>query len=207
LGISRLAAWGLSGGGPHVLACAALLPDLIASAASIGSVAPFRANGLDWFEGMGQSNIDGFLLAADDPAAYRERVRKGREAVLASSAEDLRTAWASVLSPADATVLTGELTQYLKLTHDEGLAPGFEGWADDFLAFVAPWEFSMSDITVPVLVVQGRQDRFVPFGHGAWLASAIPGAEAWLLDDEGHLTLVETRMDDVHRWLLSRLRG
>jgi pimeloyl-ACP methyl ester carboxylesterase len=32
LGIDRLAMWGLSGGGPHVLACAALLPDLVAAA-------------------------------------------------------------------------------------------------------------------------------------------------------------------------------
>jgi len=29
LGIEKLVTWGLSGGGPHVLACAALLPDLV----------------------------------------------------------------------------------------------------------------------------------------------------------------------------------
>ncbi|MGH3187398.1 MAG: alpha/beta fold hydrolase [Streptosporangiaceae bacterium] len=41
LEIERLAMWGLSGGGPHVLACAALLPDLVAAAASLCSPAPF----------------------------------------------------------------------------------------------------------------------------------------------------------------------
>ena len=43
LGIDRLAMWGASGGGPHVLACAALLPDLVTAAASIASLAPFDA--------------------------------------------------------------------------------------------------------------------------------------------------------------------
>ena len=40
LGIDRLAMWGVSGGGPHVLACAALLPDLVTAAASLASLAP-----------------------------------------------------------------------------------------------------------------------------------------------------------------------
>jgi pimeloyl-ACP methyl ester carboxylesterase len=47
LGIERILSWGISGGGPHVLACAALLPDLIPAAASLASPAPFDAEGLD----------------------------------------------------------------------------------------------------------------------------------------------------------------
>ena len=45
LGIERLAMWGLSGGGPHVLACAALLPDLVTAVASLASLAPYDAEG------------------------------------------------------------------------------------------------------------------------------------------------------------------
>ena len=54
LGIDRLAMWGISGGGPHVLACAALLPVLVTAAASLASLAPYGAEGLDYFAGMGQ---------------------------------------------------------------------------------------------------------------------------------------------------------
>src|SRR5215472_15138390 len=54
LGIDRLRTWGISGGGPHVLACATLLPDLVVAAASLASTAPYGAEGLDWYEGMGQ---------------------------------------------------------------------------------------------------------------------------------------------------------
>ena len=45
LGIDRLVTWGYSGGGPHLLACAALLPDLVTAAASLAGLAPFDAEG------------------------------------------------------------------------------------------------------------------------------------------------------------------
>src|SRR5690242_3662643 len=53
LGIERLAVWGISGGGPHAIACAALLPDLVPAVAVLASIAPWGAEGLDYFEGMG----------------------------------------------------------------------------------------------------------------------------------------------------------
>ena len=49
------------------------------------------------------------------------------------------------------------------------------------------------------------QDMFVPFGHGEWLAARIPGVEARLLDDDGHLTLMQNRVPEVHAWLSERL--
>src|SRR5581483_3132479 len=53
LGVGRFCVCGISGGGPHALATAALLPDRVAAAASLASVAPFDAEGLDFLAGMG----------------------------------------------------------------------------------------------------------------------------------------------------------
>jgi pimeloyl-ACP methyl ester carboxylesterase len=205
LGISRLAAWGVSGGGPHVLACAALLPDLVVAAASLASLAPYPAAGLDWFAGMGQENVDDFKLAIADPAASRAKAEQDRAAMLVASAEDLHAQFATLLSPTDAAVLTGAVAEYLALCVRDGLAPGVEGWVEDGLAMAGPWGFSVADITVPVLVMHGREDQFVPFGHGQWLAARIPGVQARLLDHDGHLTLTESRIGEVHAWLLDRL--
>jgi pimeloyl-ACP methyl ester carboxylesterase len=204
LGIGRLALWGISGGGPHLLACAALLPGLVTAAASLASLAPSDADGLDWFDGMGQDNADDFKLHQTDSEAARAKLETEREETMAASAEDLAGLLKTLLTPVDAAALTGEFAEYLAWTGREGLAPGSQGWWDDGEAFGRPWGFELSAIEVPVLLMHGRQDQFVPFGHGRWLAERIPGVEARLLDDDGHLTLLTDRIGEVHAWLAER---
>ena len=118
---------------------------------------------------------------------------------------DLHERLKTLLSPADAAVLTGELAQYLVDCAQSGLAPGAEGWWEDDVAFLEPWGFELGSIRTPVLLYHGRQDRFVPFGHGEWLAGQIPGVQAELTDDDGHLTLIERHLERIHAWLLERL--
>jgi pimeloyl-ACP methyl ester carboxylesterase len=201
LGIDQVAIWGISGGGAHALASAALLPDLVVAAASLAGLAPYGAEGLDWFDGMGQDNVDDFKLYLKDKAAFREKMKKDREAMLAASAGDLAQAFKTLLSPIDVATLTGGIAEYLSYSGHEGLAPGSEGWWEDGEAQAGPWGFEVGDISVPVMVMHGRQDKFVPVGHGEWLAAHIPGAEARILDHDGHLTLLEQRIPEVHAWL------
>ncbi len=47
IGVGEFLTWGASGGGPHALACAALLSDRVRAVASIAGVAPWDADGLD----------------------------------------------------------------------------------------------------------------------------------------------------------------
>jgi pimeloyl-ACP methyl ester carboxylesterase len=204
LGIDRLAMWGISGGGPHVLACAALLPDLVTAAASLASLAPYDADGLDYFAGMGQDNVDDTHLFFTDEAAAREKTDQDRLDFLAASPDELAAGMQSLLTPTDAAVLRGELAKFLTETMQDGLAAGSQGWWDDN-CLVLPWGFDVADIAIPVLLLHGQQDMFVPFGHGEWLAAHIPGVEARLLADDGHLTLLENRLPEVHAWLSERL--
>src|SRR6201996_5697008 len=204
LGITRLATWGVSGGGPHVLACAALLPDLVTAAASLASPAPYGADGLDYFAGMGRDNVDDTRLFLTDEAAARAKTDRDREEILATPPEDAAQAIESLLTPTDAAALRGDLAEYLTASEQDGLAPGSQGWWDDN-CLVRPWGFDLADITVPVLLLHGRQDMFVPCSHGEWLAAHIPGVEARLLDDDGHLTLMKDRVPEVHAWLSEHL--
>jgi pimeloyl-ACP methyl ester carboxylesterase len=205
LGIDRLAMWGISGGGPHVLACAALLPDLVIAAASLASLAPLDAEGLDWFAGMGELNADDTRLFLRDREAARAKLDADREEILGASAADVVKGLQTLLSPTDAAALNDGLADFLVYCDHEGLAPGNEGWWGDGVAHCTPWGFELSAISVPVLLMHGRQDQFVPFGHGQWLAAHIPGVEARLLDHDGHLTLLTSRVPEVHAWLKERM--
>jgi pimeloyl-ACP methyl ester carboxylesterase len=204
LGIDRLATWGISGGGPHVLACAALLPDLVSAVASLASPAPYGAEGLDFFAGMGQVNADDTRLFLTDEAAARTKMDEDRDEILATSPDEAASGIESLLTPTDAAVLRGDLAEYLVSSEQDGLASGSEGWWEDN-CMLRPWGFDLADISVPVLLLHGRQDMFVPFGHGEWLAKNIPGVEARLLDDDGHLTLMQNRVPEVHAWLSDHL--
>jgi pimeloyl-ACP methyl ester carboxylesterase len=205
LGIERMVVWGISGGGPHAIACAALLPDLIPAVAVLASIAPWGAEGLDYFAGMGSENIEDFELTLRDRAAARAKHEQDRVESLAATPETIYTTIETLLSDVDREALTLNLARYLYESMQLGLAPGADGWWDDDLAFAEPWGLDLEQIRTPVLLLHGRQDRFVPFSHGEWLAGRIPGVEARLSDSDGHLTLIDNHLEGVHEWLLDRL--
>lgn len=204
-GIERAVTWGVSGGGPRALACAALLGDLVVAAASLAGPAPMDAEGLHYFAGMGEENVADIELLLADPEASRVKTERDREELLAASPAELGDAMRTLLTPTDAAVLDGELADYLARSARAGLAPGAEGWWEDSRALSEPWGFDLDAIGVPVLIMHGREDRFVPFEHGVWLSRHVPGAQARLLESDGHLTLLSERIGEVHEWLLERL--
>lgn len=204
LGIGRFATWGISGGGPHALACAALLPDRVVAAASLAGVVPYDAEGFDYLAGMGEDNIVEFGAALAGRTELRPLLESFRESLLAGGETAFAETFASLLSGPDADALSGELASYMFRGDEIGLARGVDGWLDDDLADVKPWGFGVGEITAPTLIVQGEDDLFVPPTHGRWLAEHVPGAEARLLPGEGHLTVWADRVPEVHAWLLER---
>ena len=204
LEIERLAVWGISGGGPHAIACAALLSDLVPAVAVLASCAPWKAAGLDYFAGMGQLNVEDIARVLEDPVAARAKCDRDRLEMLAVTPHELIEYLHTLLTPVDAEALTGELIQHLVDAGRSGLEPGVDGWWDDEVAFLEPWGFELESIRTPVLLRHGAQDRFVPIAHGEWLARNIPGVQAEFSDD-GHLTLTERHLDQVHAWLLDHL--
>ncbi|MGN6798511.1 MAG: alpha/beta fold hydrolase [Gaiellaceae bacterium] len=203
LGLGRFATWGLSGGGPHSLACAALCDERLVAAASLAGVGPWNADGLDWLAGMGEGNLKEFDLVLAGEEALRPAIERERGEMLDSTPERLRETMAPHLSPTDSDALTADLAEYFFSNMTHALRESADGWIDDNLAFVKPWGFDPAAIERPVLVIQGGDDLMVPKQHGEWLAANIPGAESRIDDAHGHLTLVEHLVPEVHAWLQS----
>jgi pimeloyl-ACP methyl ester carboxylesterase len=203
LALDTFATWGISGGGPHALACAALFDDRLKAAASLASVAPYDAEGLDWLEGMGEDNHVEFGAVLEGEEALRAYCEPVTAEMLSAKPEELVQVLDSLLGPEDKAVLTGRFAEYMLECDHHGLARGVDGWVDDDVAFAEPWGFSVEAISRPVLLLHGDDDRFVPVSHGHWLAARIPGVEARIDATDGHLTLFERRMREVNAWLLS----
>ena len=189
VGVDRFYTAGISGGGPHALGCAALLPDRVIAAASIAGVAPSDASGLDFLAGMGAENIEEFGAAVAGEAALRPFIEEMAVGLTASTVEKMTATLGDLLGSADRAALSGEFAQFLLDKTAVALAGGVDGWLDDDFAFIGAWGFDVAAITTPVAVWQGGDDRFVPLAHGEWLAANVTGATRHIRPEHGHLSL------------------
>jgi pimeloyl-ACP methyl ester carboxylesterase len=189
LAAERCYTLGWSGGGPHALACAALLGDRVIKAASIAGVAPWDAEGLDWKAGMGEENLEEFAALDAGPEQLRAFLDQVRPELAGITADQVAASLGDLIGEVDRRVLTGEFAEHMAQSFRLAVSQGIEGWVDDDIAFHAPWGFDLGAITVPVTIWQGDEDRMVPFAHGRWLAEHVPGARAELRPGEGHLSI------------------
>ena len=203
LGIDEFAITGGSGGGPHVLACAARLPDRVVRCLAQVSVAPYGAEGLprdEWLAGMTAGNVAEFTASIEGEPAIRALCEAERGPML----ERLRAGEVNPfgddydMSEADLAQMRRHQTR-MAAQLLEAVEAGVDGWVDDDLAFVKPWGFDVAEIEVPVRLTYGRADTLVPAAHGDWLAARIPGAVAEV-NEVGHLGSDED-VERLHAWL------
>lgn len=189
LGHDRFVVLGWSGGGPHALACAALLPGRCAAAATLAGVAPYDAEGLDWGAGMGPENVEEFTIAAASPDKLWDWIEPQAPELAEVTGAQVAELLGGLVDHVDRGALTGGFAEVTAGHFRRAVSSGIAGWHDDDLAFTRPWGFDLGAIEVPVSVWQGAHDLMVPFAHGQWLAAHIPTARAHLYEDEGHLSL------------------
>ena len=186
LGLDRFAVMGHSGGGPHALACGALLRERVTGVVAASGLAPYDAAGLDFFAGIADAGVVSMTAAAAG--------REAREA-LEESGQQLDFGF----TPDDEEALGGRWSWFLDVVRP-ALAAGPAAMIDDDLAAVAPWGFTPGEVTVPVLLLHGDADRVVPPAHAAWLARHLPDAELRLRPGDGHITVMDGA-EDALTWL------
>jgi pimeloyl-ACP methyl ester carboxylesterase len=201
LGVEQFAVLGRSGGGPHALACAALLPDRLTRVAALVSLAPPDADGLDWFDGMADSNVDAYTTAAAGRELLTARFVQAAAKIKANPSSHFANLGSEMPASDRLIVANVAIRAMLAQSFAEAVRTSADGWIDDVLAFCSPWGFDLSAIDVPVLLWHGEDDVFSPVAHTQWLARRVPGAHMEIRPGSAHLGALEV-LPDILSWLI-----
>lgn len=199
LGLEQFAVAGGSGGGPHALACGALLGERVTKIAVVVGVGPSDDPTLDFLAGMSPSNVEEF-----------EAARRGREPLdallrryVSPMGDDPLSLFDGIVhelpAPDRATIRRPDVREVLRDSTRESVRQGTEGWVEDDLAFASPWGFRLADVRRPVRLWQGELDVLVPRTHCEYLAAHLPDADFELLPNAGHMLVDE--LGPVYDWL------
>lgn len=177
LNLSQFALVGRSGGGPHALACAALLPHLVSRTAVLVGIAPATAQDLDWFAGMNNANIEEYNAADESYDELYERLAH-RADLARDDPESMVQFLEPQMSAPDRHVVDDiAIRRLLHQNYREALRKGAHGWVDDALAFRQPWGFDLAAICSPVKLWHGSDDTFSPVEHTYWLKRQLVNAK------------------------------
>jgi pimeloyl-ACP methyl ester carboxylesterase len=200
LGIGDFAVLGRSGGGPHALACAALLGSRVTRTAVLVSLARPDAADLDWYDGMTVANVREFAAADADPRGLAasiitqaKRTKRDPESLLIALMEEMTEHDRRVVGDVAIRRLLAE-------TYREALREGPHGWIDDILALRRNWGFQLGSIPGRVRLWHGREDNFAPVSHTHWLASRIRRSETVVQAGAAHFGAMEI-LPEMLRWL------
>lgn len=200
LGLTEFAVLGRSGGGPHALACAALLPRRATRVAALVGLAPAQAEGLDWFEGMAPSNTREYMAVRGQGPLVSARLRSIADRIRANPAQHVANLYAELTQSDRRVVVEAGMRGKLLETFREAFRTSADGWIDDLLAFCAPWGFELGDIVVPTMLWHGANDTFSPAGHSRWLADRIPTSTVVVQSGSAHFGAFNV-LPDVLAWL------
>jgi pimeloyl-ACP methyl ester carboxylesterase len=176
-GWRRFAVFGGSGGGPHALACAALLADRVTRCAVLSGIKPGEPG-----------------KPPREETAVRSRLTKTAAEIM--SRIDAGGPEVSTV-PGPPAREDPDAMARLRATFIDGM----DGWVDDSLALAQPWGFEPEKITVPVEIWYGTDDSSIPSEHSEWLLTHIASAQGHPYTG-GHLPDVDIYRQ-IYDWLHS----
>jgi len=187
LDLERFGVMGVSGGGPHALACGSLLVDRVTRVVTLVGGGPADDPDFDFMSGMADLNIREFSAAFEGEEALEAFLAPEVEATQRDIDHLLDELAAAAPEPDRAVLATQEYRAVIAASFTEALRQGARGWVDDDLAFVRPWGFDLEHVQAEVRLWQGELDVLVPRAHAEYMAGRLPRVTFELIPDAGHL--------------------
>lgn len=199
LGIERFAVMGASSGGPYAVACAALLPERVASVGVVCGETDFGWTGA--WDGYPDSDEAVLMRIGDEAKALawcEDRYGQDGSGFLQAGLTEL--------APPDLAALEDDaLASALVMTVSEAFRQGVGGYAQDVVAQARAWSFDPRAIVAPALVLHGEVDTLTPLAHARHSAEVMPTARLSTRADQGHISVL-TEIPQLAAKLLDTLR-
>jgi pimeloyl-ACP methyl ester carboxylesterase len=192
---------GVSGGGPHSLACGAHTPNIVAVAvlAGGGDFAHTAA-----FVGMAPASAALWRSALEPDGALEQAVRRIGQRMAEGDAATVAARLLAGFPSSAVTFLDENPAARDVMIEDlvEAFAGGGWGWLDDARAFASAWGFELGSVRVPVRLWHGAADEFVPVHQAQRLAGELPDATLNIRSSSGHMDLIADEFDNAIDWLV-----
>jgi pimeloyl-ACP methyl ester carboxylesterase len=200
LRIERFAVFGYSGGGPYALACAQKMPQRLTAAGIAAGEGPVDQPGI--YDGINPQALEFMRMAREKPRQFR--MIWNMVCAMARYAPHLlarRGGFFTGLPEADKVVTQKhpELGQALYAAMIESVRGGTRGPQWDAALAVSSWDFPINNISIPIHLWQGEDDRNVSPAAGRYFARTIPVCHATFLPGEGHISLVVNHLEKILR--------
>ena len=183
LGLDRFALIGVSGGGPHAVAAAALLKDRVLRLALIGPVGPIGD-----CDHIRMSHLHGLIFTHMAPSHHAAGAFfLGLKTLIQLAPGAAYQLLMQRVTATDREVLhRPEVRANLQTALREGLRTGVEGPLQDLRLYCRPWNLPLAEIAVPAIMWQGSADSIVPPDAAYRLAGTLPNCTLEVIEGAGH---------------------
>ena len=186
LGLDRFGVLGVSGGGPHALICAHRFGERLLGCSLGAGVGPLEDP--EAASEMMPVNQWNRRLAMRLPALLTAVIKltmRGQRRWPDKSVEMM----AKQMAPADQEIL--ERPGFVEALFADLSPADAKAATQDFALFAKPWGFELAEITIPVKIFHGTDDRNVPIGHSRAMQAELADATLTEYPGAGHLALVD----------------
>ena len=195
LGWASFHVFGVSGGGPYVLATCHALPDRVLSASIICGAPPLKLLGtrdLFWpYQGA-------LLLRRFFPWLLAPAFGLGLRLSYLKPSQFPMNLFIWSLSRADREALKHVTThQAVVESFREGVRSGIPNLQADGDIYTSDWGFDLRSIQTPVRFWHGKRDRNIPWTYAAKVAAMLPRSQTHWTEDDGHYSLPVLRARQI----------
>lgn len=197
LGIERFSVFGLSGGAPHVLACAYEIPDRIEKATIVAGAAPYDYQGTKkgmWFP----VKLIHWFASWEKDKQLRKFIQNDYKTLATKPEKRLKQLQKYLPKPDRLWLkehphhakgfIKGSLESYRQ---------GIDGVVQEWKLYVADWGFDIRQIQQPISLWYGDKDKMAPKYRAFYYHEQLPHSKLQLLKDEGHFSLIRRHLATI----------